>query len=211
MFLSKIRDYQQTSQLLDTYTTALNVANGTTPTTAYGNITGNIPKVKVYGLEVDGVYAGIPRTTLRFAGAYNRAVYESFPNAAFPAEETNLAGKPDNYKDISGRTLPGAPKYTFNVGADYHQPVFGDKEVHTSVNLAATSGYISDTAMSAYSWISKNYTVDWSVGVGKLNKSFDVSLLVKNALGNDTPQSKTWTSVTPAVPRSVAVQFTGRL
>ncbi|MCA1416832.1 TonB-dependent receptor, partial [Bradyrhizobium sp. NBAIM20] len=76
IFLTKIRDYQQAVRAYDDYTTGQNVAAGITPPVAYASINGNVPKVKVSGLEVDGVYAGIPNTTIRFSGAYNRAVYE---------------------------------------------------------------------------------------------------------------------------------------
>lgn len=38
--------------------------------------TGNAPKVEVKGVELDGVYAGLPNATLRFAGSYNDAKYK---------------------------------------------------------------------------------------------------------------------------------------
>jgi outer membrane receptor protein involved in Fe transport len=214
VFLSKISDYQQAVRVVDEYTTAQNVAAGITPAGAYASITGNVPRVKVYGIEVDGVYAGIPNTTLRFSGSYNRALYDSFPNSAQPAESaaTSIPGKTINpYTDVGGKPLAGAPKLSFNIGGDYRQPVGGDKVVHTSANLAYTTGYFSDNSLSVYSWIPKNYTVDWALGFGKANKSFDVSLVVKNVLNNDTPQSLSWTSSSPAVPRSIGVVFSGKL
>jgi outer membrane receptor protein involved in Fe transport len=214
VFLSRISNYQQAVRVVDEYTTAQNVAAGITPAGAYASITGSVPRVKVYGIEVDGVYAGIANTTLRFSGAYNRSLYDSFPNAAQPAESaaTSIPGRTvDPYRDISGQPLAGAPKLTFNIGGDYRLPVFGDKVVHTSANLAYTTGYYSDNSLSVYSWIPKNYSVDWALGIGKLNNSFDVSLVVKNLFDNDTPQSQTWTSVSPAVPRSIGILFSAKL
>ncbi len=52
------------------------------------------------GVEIDGVYAGIPHTTLRFSGAYNDAYYASFPNSAQPVEN-GFTGAPP-YRDVSG-------------------------------------------------------------------------------------------------------------
>jgi hypothetical protein len=52
---------------------------------------------------------------------------------------------------------------------------------------------------------------DFAIGAGKRDKSFDVSLIVKNLFDNQTPQARTWTSITPAVPRTFAVQLTGKL
>lgn len=211
VFLTKIRDYQQAVRAYDDYTTAQNVAAGITPPVAYASITGNVPKVKVSGLEVDGVYAGIPNTTIRFSGAYNRAIYEKFPNSAFPAEQGDLVTSATPYKDISGSVMPGAPKLTGNLGIDYQLPIFGDKVFHTSANVAVTSGFYSDTALSRFSWIGKSALVDAAIGIGKLNKSFDVSLIVKNLFNDGTPLAKSWSSVTPAIPRNVGIEFTGRL
>lgn len=211
VFLTKIRDYQQAVRTFDGFTTAQNVAAGITPPVAYASINGNVPKVKVSGLEVDGVYAGIPRTTIRFSGAYNRAIYEKFPNAAYPAEQGDLVTAANPYRDLSGQVMPGAPKFSGNLGIDYQLPVFGDKVAHASANIAVSSGFFSDTALSRYSWIKKNAVVDASVGVGKLNKTFDVSLIVRNLFNDDTPLSRSWSSVTPAIPRNVGIQFTGKL
>ena len=52
---------------------------------------------------------------------------------------------------------------------------------------------------------------DLSVGIGKHDKSFDASLIVKNVFNNQTPTARTWTSITPGTPRTFAVQFTGTL
>lgn len=204
VFFTKIKDYQQSVRIVDQYTTDLNNDG----TTYYTSATGNVPRVEVSGLEVDGVYAGIRNLTLRFSGAYNRAVYKDFPNAAQPVENGNLTAP---YRDLSGQPLAGAPKYTFNVGADYRYPVFNDKEFHTSANIAATSGYYSDNSLSSYSWIEKNVLVDWGIGLGNRTRTFDVSLVVTNLFDDDTPRSKTWNSYTPAVPRTVSVVFTGKI
>jgi len=205
VFLMNIKNYQQSVRIVDEYTTLLNNDGSF----YYTSATGNVPKVKVSGLEIDGVYAGIRNLTLRFSGAYNRAIYKEFINAAQPVEN-GYAGAPA-YRDVSGMPLAGAPKYTFNIGGDYRLPVRGDKEFHTSANVAATSSYYSDNSLSAYSVIPKNVSVDWAIGLGNRNKSFDVSLVVKNLFDDDTPRSKTWNSYTPAIPRSFGILLTSKL
>ena len=209
VFDMRISDYQQAVSVLDAYTTQL--ANDGLP--HYTSATGNVPRVNVSGLEFDGVYGGIPRTTLRFSGAYNKAVYKRFPNSAQPVESADLAtGKtPQPYRDVSGMPLAGAPKYTFNVGADYHQPFATDKDAHVSANLAYSSSYYTDVALSKYSVVGQSVLADFAVGAGKRDKSFDVSLIVKNLFANQTPQARTWNTITPAVSRSFGIQFTGKL
>ena len=205
----RIHDYQQAVREVDAYTTALNVAAGVTPSTAYTSATGNVPSVEAKGLEFDGVFAGIPRTTLRFSGAYNLARYRSFPNSAQPVEN-GYTGAPA-YQDVSGKTLAGAPKFSFNVGADYTQPLTADKDGHVSANVAYSSSFNSDVSLSRYAVIGQSALADFSIGAGKHDRSFDVSLIVKNAFNNQTPSARTWTSITPAVPRTFAIQFTGTL
>lgn len=214
LFLLNVNDYQQSVRVVDQYTTDNDANNaGLNPGDAgykytYTSQTGNVPKLQVSGLEVDGVYTGIRNVTLRFSGAYNRAIFKKFPNAAKPDEEGNTA---DPYKDVSGRLLPGAPLFSFNVGGDYRVPVFADKEAHVSANVAWTGSSLSDNSLSKYSRIPSNTKVDLAFGLGKRDKKFDVSFIVKNAFGDDTPTSQSASSYSPAKPRSYALQFTGKL
>ena len=214
IFLTNIRDYQQSVQVLDDYTTSTrNDGN-----VYYTATTGNAEKVQVKGLEIDGVYAGIKNTTLRFSGAYNRAEYKKFSASPQPAE-TLYSGAPA-YVDLSGRTLAGAPKYAFNVGGDYRLPVslgpLGQKEFHTSINWAFTSSYNADPALSSYAEIPSSAIWDYSIGLGTLDRKFDVNLIVKNLFNDDTIRgvggtNQAWNSYTPAIERWVGIEFSGKL
>jgi outer membrane receptor protein involved in Fe transport len=208
VFYSAIKDYQQGVRIVDVYTT--NSAND--GEIRYTTATGNVPRVEVKGVEIDGVFTGLPNTTLRFAGSYNDATYEEFPNSAQPTENGYTGASP--YQDVSGRTLPGASKWSFNVGIDHRLPIFSDKEIHTSANAAYTSRFNSDNLLSSYSWIDAKTIVDLAVGIGTRDGKFDVSLLVKNALDDDTPITISWSSTnysyTPAVPRWFGAMVTAQ-
>jgi iron complex outermembrane recepter protein len=208
VFYSEIDDYQQSVRVVDEYTTNQNTLAGT-PAIAYTSATGNVPQVTVKGVEIDGVYAGIKNLTLRFSGTYNDAYYADFPNLAQPVEN-GFPGAPP-YRDASGETLPGSFKYAFNVGADYRHPLGQSLEFHTSANAAYQSKFNSDVALSSYAWIPGRTLVDLSLGVGSRTGSFDVSLLLKNALDDDTRVAQTWNSYSPAFPRWWGVVFSGRL
>ena len=216
VFDTLIHNYQQAVQVVDQYTTtAKNDGN-----TYYTSATGNAPKVGVTGLEIDGVYGGIAHTTLRFSGAYNKAIYKDFPNSAQPVENGDLTSAStavgfvhpaEPYRSVNGKSLAGAPRFTFNVGADWNYPVTPDKDAHVSANLAYSTSYNTDVALSKYAVVGAQALVDFAVGAGKHDKSFDVSVIVKNLFGNQTPQSRTWNSITPASPRTFGIQFTGKL
>jgi outer membrane receptor protein involved in Fe transport len=205
LFLMNIKDYQQAVRVVDTYTTLLN----NDKTTYYTTATGNVPKVQAKGLEIDGAYTGIKNVTLRFAGAYTDAVYKEFTNSAQPVEN-GYAGAAA-YRDVTGQNLPGAAKFTFNVGGDYRVPVLDKHELHASFNTAYTTRYNSDVSLSQYAWIGASSITDLAVGLGTRNQSFDVSLVVKNAFGNHAPLAASWNSYTPAVPRWIGLTVSGKL
>lgn len=205
IFLTNIKDYQQSVRAVDAYGTA-NDPNGQI---VYTSTTGNVPKVQAKGVEIDGVYAGIPRTTIRFSGAYNDARYKEFTNAAQPSENGFTGAAP--YRDLTGRTLPGASKWSFNIGAEYRQPAFGNQEVHLGFNTFYASKFNSDNSLSEYAWIPDKSLTDLSIGIGRQDKSYDVSFLVKNAFDDKTPLAQSWNSYTPATPRWYGIVFTGKL
>ena len=209
IFDMRLHNYQQAVQVVDPYTTALNAQPGGSGLIAYTSATGNVPKVDTRGLEIDGVYAGIPRTTLRFSGAYNLARYLDFPNSAQPVEN-GFSGAPA-YQNVSGQVLAGAPRVSFNVGGDYYQPLTADKDGHADFNVAYTDKFNSDVSLSKYAVVGQGVVTDFSVGVGKHDKTFDASLIIKNAFNNKTPTAVSATSVTPSQPRTWAIQFTGKL
>jgi iron complex outermembrane receptor protein len=207
-FYSRLDNYQQGVRIVDEYTTALNVAAGIDEI-AYTTATGNVPKVRAKGLEIDGAFSGIPNTQLRFAIAYTDAYYVSFPNAAQP-NENGFTGAPA-YHDISGEPLPGSPKLSGSVGVDYRRDAFGDREIHVSANVAYAGANNTDNALSTYGWIPSTTVVDLSVGVGRPSNGFDVSLIVKNALDEDTPTAVSWNSYTVREPRWAGLVVSGKL
>lgn len=207
VFLTNIKDYQQAVRAVDEYTTGQNTISGA-PEIAYLSYTGNVPKVRAQGLEIDGIYSGIPNTTIRFSGAYNDAYYVEFPNSAQPVENGYQGAQA--FRDISGETLPGAFKYSFNIGIDYRAPVFSNHEFHTSVNTSYNSKFNSDNALSSYGWVEGSTTTDFAIGLGKNKGEFDVSLVVKNLFEDDTYQNQTWNTWSPALPRTASIVLSGK-
>jgi outer membrane receptor protein involved in Fe transport len=205
LYFMDIYNYQQAVRVVDVYTTAVDNDG----TIHYTSATGNAPKVQSKGLEVDAVYGGVQNTNIRFSGAYNDARYVSFPNSAQPVENGYTGAAP--YRSVSGQTLAGAAKLTFNIGADYRVPVWHDKLFHTSVNTAYTSKYNSDVSLSEYAWIPAHSVTDFSIGLSNSKQNFDVSLIAKNLFNDATPQLQTWDSYTPAIQRWLGVQFSGKL
>jgi outer membrane receptor protein involved in Fe transport len=202
IFVMDVKDYQQSVSVVDPYTTALKADGSTYYTTA----TGNVPWVRAEGLEIDGVYSGIRNTSLRFSGAYNDAFYKVFTHSAQPVEYAGAAP----YRDVSGQALPGASKWTGNVGGDYHKPLANSNVFHASFNTSFRTRYNSDTSLSSYAWVGGNSITDIAIGEGKQNKSFDANIVVKNVFNNQTPLARTWNTYTPAVQRWFGVVLSAK-
>lgn len=205
VFVTDIKNYQQAVFVFDQYTTTLNNDG----TQYFVSATGNVPKVRAKGLELDGSFTGIPYTVLRFSGAYNDAKYRESTNAGQPPENGNLTAV---YRDVSGQTLPGASKYSFNLGADVEVPFAANKELRISLNSAYASRWNSDNTLSSYGWIPSSVVTDASVGIAHRTDSgsrFEYGILAKNVFDNRKHLSETWNTFIPADPRWVGLVFKG--
>ena len=196
VFLTNISDYQQAVQCSFQYD------HPEQRRQPYYTAHREHAKVRVKG-EIDG----IAQAVVRFAGAFTDAGYQYFPNSAQPVENGYAGVAP--YRDVSGQPLPGAARVTFNIAPDLRFPFGGDKNIHVSFNTAYTSRYNSDNSLSTYGWIPAHSVTDLSTGFGK--QRFEVNLIAKNLFNDETHQTNTWNTFTPAVPRWVGVQFSIRL
>lgn len=202
-FIQDIHDYIQPLYFYDEAQTIAN-NNGLL---AYTEGLGNVPEVRSKGVELDVAYTD-PNNTLRFAGAYTDAYYVEFTNLGKPPE---LGGTSVAYYDASGRTLPGASKYTFTIFAEHVQPVFTDKEFHLSANYSYTSSYLSEPTLSRYAEVDSYGLTDLVLGIGSRDKKFDVALIVKNVFDVDYGSLFNWNSYAPSEPRWVGLSINARL
>ena len=203
LYLTNIKNYQQSVRIVDQYTTNLNVANGVNPAIAYTSTTGNVPKVQSRGIEVDAYYTGIPNLSLRFAGAYIDAFYKSFPNSAQPLENGYTGAPP--YQDVTGQALAGASRVYANLGLDYRLPISHGYALRVSSNTAFSSRFNSDVSLSSYAWVPSTTITDLQVGVSRLDNTFDVGVLAKNLFNDGSVLSRSWNSYTPPVQRWIGV------
>lgn len=202
VFVSDIKDFQQTVSYLDPVLTAIN--NGV-PT--YGSGPGNVAKVRVQGVEADVLYTGIAELTLRAAAAFNDAKYRDHRFSGIPSEQNPAGG---SFRDVSGRNLPNAPRYQLTLGADWRHPWGAKYVAHANANVRATSGYNSDTNLSDYGWVKRYALADIGFGLGRQDGSFDVNVIAKNAF-NKGYHPVGWTSYSPSAPRWVGVVFSGKI
>jgi hypothetical protein len=203
VYFDKIRDYQQTVTIFDPILTAQN-----NNVAVYDSITGNAPGIELSGLEVDAVYTGIRRLTLRFAGDYSHAFYNQDVLLANPVEDGNLTPA---YNDALGRTLYDAPRYSGNFSGEYAIPVLNTGVFHANFNYHYIGRENSDQANSSYAWVGGYGLADIGVGLGRRDRKFDVNVVVKNAFNTSYVESRTWASFIPGIPRWYGIVFSATL
>jgi outer membrane receptor protein involved in Fe transport len=196
-------------RVVDEYQTDLNIAAGIEPATAYVTLTGNVPRVRAQGIEIDGFYSPefLPNTRLRFAFAWTDAYYKEFPNAALADEDAWPGAEP--YADFSGQALPGLTEYSGNLGIEWRKPLASGREVFFNGNLSYSDKYKSDDALSDYSWIPARTLADASIGIGDSTGAYSFSLVAKNLFDDDTPLTKSWNGYTPPEPRWFGIMVQG--
>jgi iron complex outermembrane recepter protein len=209
VYLTNIKNYQQSVRIVDQYTTNLNIANLVDPATAYTSTTGNVAKVQSKGIEIDAFYVGIPNLSLRFSGAYIDASYKSFSNSAQPVENGYLNAPP--YQDVTGQALAGASRVYANLGVDYRLAVYRGYAIRLSSNTAFNSRFNSDVSLSSYAWVPSSTITDFQIGFSRLDNKFDIGVLAKNLFNDGTVLSRTWNTYTPPVQRWIGVVASGRL
>jgi iron complex outermembrane receptor protein len=209
VYLTNIKNYQQSVRIVDQYTTNLNIASNVSPATAYTSTTGNVPKVQSKGIEVDAFYVGIPNLSLRFSGAYIDAFYKSFPNSAQPVENGYTNAPP--YQDVTGQALAGASRVYANLGVDYRLAVYHGYAIRVSSNTAFNSRFNSDVSLSSYAWVPSSTITDFQIGFSRLDNKFDIGVLAKNLFNDGTVLSRSWNSYTPPIQRWIGVVVSGKL
>ncbi|MET0272553.1 MAG: TonB-dependent receptor [Phenylobacterium sp.] len=80
-------------------------------------VTTNAPKFTTKGVELEAVAQPVEGLRIQAAYAYTDATYEDFPNAQCPS------GSPVPVCDISGRSLEGTPKHSFNGSVEYRHAI----------------------------------------------------------------------------------------
>ena len=205
-YQTKVKDYQTSVSLLQ--------SDGVT----YASQWTNAPGVLARGIELESAYKVNNRLSLNSTLALNQAEYDGEFLVAKPEVDTSLpqyAGRA-GLTDLNGKQLSNAPKTTVNLGVDYQAPVFGYLgKVYFGVNYRSATYLATNQAegsrQSGYS------LANLRVGLGSLNKSWEVSLGIKNLFNKNYATSQSAYTSTAAggrqlgAPRYYGVTLTTRL
>lgn len=152
------------------------------PAAIFLGVLTNVGDVTSKGFEFDVKARATNKLTLNLNGAYTLARFDSGTGPT-PFEVYNgTYGR--GSQSIEGNTVNGAPKWIFNLGAQYRHFLDRGIEQRLVANYAWRDQTYGDINNSVYSKIPSyglfNLSAGWRIPQGE-KSSWDVSLWVKNA------------------------------
>jgi iron complex outermembrane receptor protein len=114
----------------------------------------NIPQVRSRGFEFDAAFAPSENLSGYLSGSWTEGKYVSFANGPCPLERI---GNSTGACDLSGKPLPGLPKFALSGGAEYRISVAEDM-AYLGVDANYRSSTYADTSDSKYLLI-KGYSI----------------------------------------------------
>lgn len=137
----------------------------------------NAGTVRATGFEADLKFSPNGSFSSYTSVAFNDARYESYPNAPAPVEYTGIA----QFVDLSGKPLPGAPKWSLSLGGEYRFkiPSVNNWQGYVGLDVNSKTKYFASVNDSIYSVINGYTTANARFGIRNENGS-DISLWVKN-------------------------------
>jgi iron complex outermembrane receptor protein len=169
----------------------------------------NIQKVTVDGVEFDASARLATHLTLRASGAYANGRYADYANGSCPIE---LTGASTGKCDLSGKGLPGLPRWSGSLGAQYSHALAGGELLVNADAFGKTRIY-GDATDSVYTEIGGYVLLNGSLGY-RSRKGWEVAAFARNALGKNYLQNVTVQAGnsglilgTPAEPRLIGITF----
>jgi iron complex outermembrane receptor protein len=150
------------------------------PTNPTEFVTLNAAGARTRGVEFEGGFSPVDGLTLSAALAYLDAFYTDYPNGPCTIANPAFGAPTGCAEDRSGDVLENAPEWTGNVALDYNQPVSDSLRVfgNATVNFQSDIQYRENAdPLTVQEGFSKT---DVRIGLGSVDRGWDVALLVRN-------------------------------
>ncbi|MGY3581683.1 iron complex outermembrane receptor protein [Bradyrhizobium sp. USDA 4341] len=160
---------------------------------------GNIPHIRLAGVELEGRYSPIEHLWINFAGAYNGARYINYPNATPPADYA--ASYPHAQLNLSGVTIPNVTPFSFALGANYEYAAgsyLGESVkgyVYANEFFKSTTQFSLGPEYTRYVLSQPSYSiVNAGFGFKTEDEKYDISIWAKNLFNKHALTSKSLSS-----------------
>lgn len=173
----------------------------------------NVGKVRLRGVEAEGVAQVSDHLNLSFSTAWGEAIYVSYQNAPPPAEYTYV-GAPTSV-DLSGKSAPFAPNWTGALSARWEQPLAGGLSLFAYANETWRSR-ASLNPLSSYGRQDGYALTNAGIGLRGRDERWSVTLWSKNLFDKRYAAAfAAATTITPYTailgdPRTVGITLTAK-
>lgn len=165
-FLTEIKDYQA------------NVTEQVAGTTQMVQYISSIPKVRSKGVEADFNLSLSKWVNFGASAAYTDAQFVSFVNSPQSPERSNEGA----IQDLSGRRLPGVPKFAYSTNLDVAQPLNDNLEVYGRADWNYRSSFNAASTLSAYGRIPSYGLLNARLGIRTSDGQIDLAFWARNLL-----------------------------
>lgn len=149
----------------------------------------NIPGVRSRGFEADLTAAPTERLSFYASAAYADTTYSDYPNAPQAPERLNLDGK----QDLTGKQLPGVPKFTYTLGGDASAPLGNlggrDLSAYVHVDYSHRSTFNTSSSNSRYADVPAYGIANARIGFKTDDGLLDLSIWARNLFDKDYYQT----------------------
>lgn len=151
-----------------------------------GFIVSNAGKSRVQGIESQVTFRATPELTIDAALGYNDAHFVRFTGAACYAGQTAAQGclptgvGTNTAQDLSGTTLPRAPKWAGNISGVYQKPINDRFKVTLSGGAIYSSSFNSADSLEPSEVSKSAVKINASVALGTIDDKFELSLIGRN-------------------------------
>lgn len=146
----------------------------------YRQYIANIPKVRSRGFEADLTVSATDFLSANASVAYNDATYRDYSNAPQAPELLNRG----SVTDLSGQQLAGAPKWTWQLGADAHHALteLGGRSIegYAHADWSHRSTYNTSVSNSLYTQVPGYGILNGRIGFRTADGLFDISAWARN-------------------------------
>lgn len=142
-----------------------------------------VPKVTSHGIETEFT-VNLPNFTLSGGGAYNKTSMDIYPGGPCYPRQTVALGCIGGTQDLSGKSLPNAPKWSMSLNGEYRIPMGGEDN---AITLAGSYRWQSQVhyilAHDPQSFQSAYGIANASIGYG--NSHYKIVVFVNNLFDKD--------------------------
>ena len=174
-------------------------------------VVGNAAASTTQGLELDGRWAATDNLTLSASMSYLESEFDDFADAACTAEQTRNSVGPCT-QDLSGQETEFAPKWSYNISAEYITEVSASMDLRFQVDANYSDDYFFAQDLDTLESQDSYTKINARIGLGGNDGGWEFALIGKNLTdettlshGNDIPLFNGAHFSFMDAPRTVAV------